>query len=120
MKTFASLLALLVFTSLGTASAEPAPDTFHVTKGDVSLVHVELAPDTPPKVVIYFSKPKLTEFRELILANHGKPVSIYSDGQLVVSPVIESELLNKRPMVTLRFNDVESATRVAALLMPQT
>ncbi len=104
---------------IGYCRAQAAPPVFNLADGDVTLVQIELAPGNLPKVVIYFTKQKLWEFHELILENLGQPVSIVSNGHLVVKPVIESQLLYKRRMVTLRFPDLDAAVKVAELLMPQ-
>jgi hypothetical protein len=103
---------------IGFCRAQSGPPAINLTEGDVSLVQIELAPKSLPKLVIYFSKRKLSEFQELILENYGQPVSIISHGRLVAKPVIESQLLYKRNMITLRFPDLDAAVEAAQLLMP--
>ncbi len=115
MKTSIACLVLAAgLLAHGTAHAQnPRLD---LAPGDVRLVQVELVPGDPAKVVVHFSKAKLAELQKLILANYGKPIAFVSRGQVIVEPVVESELLNKRRIITLRFPDFDSAAKVAAQL----
>jgi len=87
--------------------------------GDVERVQIELVPDEPsPKLIVYFSKAKLLELQDIISKNYGQPVSFVTNGQVIVEPIIQSQLLYKKRTVTLQFPNVKAALATAEKLVP--
>lgn len=105
---------------IGMGAAWAQNPVLNLAPGDVERVQIELVPNDPsPKLIVYFSKQKLLELQDIILANYGQPVSFVTNGQVIVEPLIQSQLLYKKRTVTLQFPNVKAALKTAEMLVPQ-
>ncbi len=68
-----------------------------------------------PYISIVFNAEGSKLFAEITKANVGKPIAIFLDGELLVAPVVQQEIIGGNAQITGSFTPVEAKERAAYL-----